>query len=239
MTCHHVSFQSGGGGGGVRPAAKFYSSLVPYLEQLVADSEIDYVHYSVCQPNPSDLMWLRQVAEVMPKWFELRQYNLTNAKKADAYFIATYNEYQKGIYHGATMVKIDDDIVSLSLGGTITRAIEYAKANPSAAWVSGLVVNHPIFDSWLQMEGTIPNNKDMDFTKIHKQDGILGNQNNTIYAEQPSSWRALHSFFLANFSTFQNLEGALTVPVGSRVSLNFRKIGETPFKRKLPTLPGS
>lgn len=194
---------------------------LPYLEQLVVDGEIDYVHYSVCRPDAKDYTWLQYLAKVMPLWFELKEYNITDARKADAFFIATYNEYRAAKYRNTMLVKIDDDIVFLPLGGAITHAVEYARANPNAAWVSGLVVNHPIYDNWLQEEGIIPYRAQMDFTRIHNEDGILGNQNNTIYAEQRLSWRSLHSFFLENSSIFKNLQGTRIVPAGSRVSLNF------------------
>ena len=96
---------------------------LPYLEQLVVDGEIDYVHYSVCRPDAKDYTWLQYLAKVMPLWFELKEYNITDARKADAFFIATYNEYRAAKYRNTMLVKIDDDIVFLPLGGAITHAV--------------------------------------------------------------------------------------------------------------------
>ena len=196
---------------------------LPYLEQLVLDGEIDYVHYYLCGTSQQVRDWLKTFQNETLPWFEIREhteFDFTKTK-VDAHFIAAFNTYRDSIYNSTTLVKVDDDIIFFPFGGDISQIVDYTKSTPEAAWVSGLVINHPLFNNFLQRDGVIPLTAELDFTDEHRADNVYGNTNTTTYNEHKAFWSALHSYFMENTTSFRGLSGIYEVEPGSRTSLNF------------------
>lgn len=202
-------------------------SQILYLDRLVHDGEVDYVHYYHCRPEDMDSQWMHKLTSILPSWFELRK----SPECGENLFNPVYHVYERPEYNTSMLIKGDDDIVFLPVGGGLSELVKYARAHQEALWTSALVVNNPLVDYYLQRDGVIPLTDDLNFTTLPREGDIVGVSTVKQYSDHRNSLCALHDLFLSNTTLFHQQNGVYVVPPGYRVGLNLMVFSPSQVRR--------
>jgi hypothetical protein len=90
-----------------------------------------------------------------------------------------------------------------------------------ASWTSALVLNNPVVDHCLQQDGVIPLTKELNFTKLPRDEwDILGVPTADDCRSVPKSVPALHDFFMSDPDHFHQLTGVNIVPPPNMASVS-------------------
>ncbi len=200
------------------------SITVDYIDRLVADGQIDYVHIWNFNfvSNEADMEWIRSLRN-KPHYtvFETKLSNygqwLTFLKQA--YLAHRY--YAHSRFNHCGIVRVDDDIVFIDVAqfGTFRAKVLDLVANPEQDiyMVSANVVNNIWCDHYRQKRGLLPKNV-VDLINLEVDEQGNSSSDNRLWDYGRTSAK-LHRFFLDDLARLTGTyDGLQKIPIGMRHS---------------------
>ncbi len=207
--------------------------LMHYVEKLLAQKQIDYVHIWNVARNKQDYKWLKSLEDESKGIFvfSLKKFY---KKINEVYFefrswYSIYHYYNDEPFKTSLFVKCDDDIVYIDTGqfSSFTDKIKNITPDSKHYMVSANVVNNGVCAYLQQKRGLIP--KSLEVFDFPNDNNLLGLAGENYWNEGKKS-QELHKYFIQNRRSFVAKSKTLPielVDIGIRFSINL--IG---FKQK-------
>ncbi len=205
--------------------------LMHYLEKLLTQKQIDYVHIWNFARSKQDYEWLKNLEDESKGIFifSLKKFYKKMNKLHFQYrsWLSSYCYYKQ--FKTSLFVKCDDDIVYINTEqfSSFTDKIKNITPDSKHYMVSANVVNNGVCAYLQQKRGLIP--KSVEVFDFPNDNNLLGATTENYWKEGKKS-QELHEYFIQNRELFVAKSKTLPielVDIGTRVSINL--IG---FKQK-------
>lgn len=204
------------------------SLLIPYLEHLIEQNQLDYIHIWNFARNIQDFNWLNGLENKAKKIFTFRTKTFCfDSFTANQYYVlwkSVYNYYAQPQFKNACFVKCDDDIVYLDTQyfGQFLEKVRNISPKSDYYMVSANVVNNGICAYIQQNQCHLIPESVASFGIPPKYDplGIFGPE----YWDEGRKSQLLHEHFIENrldFVSKSRRENHKLIDIGTRVSINF------------------
>ncbi len=206
--------------------------LMHYVEKLLAQKQIDYVHIWNFARNKQDYEWLKNLEDESKGIlvFSLKKFykNANNLYFQYLSWNSSYYYYNDEPFKTSLFVKCDDDIVYIDTEqfSSFTDKIKNITPDSKHYMVSANVVNNGVCAYLQQKRGLIPKSVEVFY---FPNDQVLGGAAQNYWNEGKKS-QELHKYFIQNRRSFVAKSKTLPielVDIGTCVSINL--IG---FKQK-------
>lgn len=208
------------------------SILLGYLDELLAQKQIDALHVWNLARNDADREWVRGLANnkgysvmefAVGDGFKIHKSKQSALGVAAVMWREAHNFYAQSCYDGCGLVKIDDDIVFADTPrfGVFRDALLRLACgeNGGCHLISANVVNNYICDYLRRQEGIIPPDvAEFDSPPAHK----MTLKQEADYYRRGKTSQAVHEFFLQNPWRFLREDGKdIQIKPNSRFTINF------------------
>ena len=187
--------------------------LMHYVEKLLTQKQIDYVHIWNFARNKQDYEWLKNLEDESKRIFvfSLKKFykGTTEEHFINLAFNSTYCYYNDEQFKTSFFVKCDDDIVYIDseLFSSFTDKIKNITPDSKHYMVSANVVNNGVCAYLQQKRGLIPKSLEVFY---FPNDDVLGGADENYWKEGKKS-QELHEYFIQNRELF--MAKSKTLPI--------------------------